>query len=305
VRTCVVIPSFNRTQVLHETVLSLRKQTLAPSVAILSVCDPASVLPETARLPLVRVVHGAQGLTTQRNNGARAVPAGTKYVLFLDDDTELAPNYLESMEGLLDRRPEIMVASGVSAADGLRLGRALAREEAESAAREHGCASGTEPAEGAYGCNMFVRRSILEQVQFDEGLPLEGWLEDYDFSVRCKRHGLVVWNLGTRVAHLGIQRMTRERGFPVGYSQIANAYYLWRKGVIPTFRKLLAGFWFPALRVSVQGTIHGRPPWNVTFDYPGRLRGNILALADAARLRLQPSRVLELRAHGDGASNGL
>jgi len=258
-------------------------------------CDPASVLPETVRLPLVRVVLGTQGLTAQRNNGARIVPAGTEYVLFLDDDTELAPNYLENMEGLLDQRPEIMVASGVSAADGLRIGRALQREEAEAAAREHRCGSGTEPAEGAYGCNMFVRHSILQRVEFDEGLPKEGWLEDFDFSVRCKRHGEVVWNLGTCVAHLGVQRMTRERGCPVGYSQIANPYYLWRKNVIPSFRKLLASFWLPALRVSLQGTFHGRPPWNVIFDYPGRLRGNLLALADAARLRLEPSGIFGLR----------
>ncbi len=300
----MVISSFDRAEVLHETVLSLGKQTLSPAEIILSLCDSDSVLPETASLPLVRLAHGAQGLTAQRNTGGRLVSPGTKYVLFLDDDTELAPNYLENMEGLLDRRPEVMVASGVSAADGLRIGRALAREEAQVEARAHRCASGTEPAEGAYGCNMFVRRSILDLVKFDEGLPLEGWLEDFDFSVRCRRYGLVVWNRETCVAHLGVQRMRRERGFPVGYSQIANSYYLWRKDVIPSFRKLLADFWLPALRVSLQGTIRGRPPWNVTFDYPGRLRGNLLALADAARLRLAPSRILELRVHVRGASDG-
>jgi glycosyltransferase involved in cell wall biosynthesis len=295
VKTCVVISSLNRARILHETVLSLQKQTVRPAGIILSLCDPASVLPETARPPLVRVVMGAQGLTAQRNNGARVTPAGTEYVLFLDDDTELARNYLESMEELLDRRRDIVVASGVSAADGLRIARPLEREEAEAATREHRCGNGTEPAEGAYGCNMFVRLSILQQVEFDEGLPKEGWLEDFDFSVRCKRHGLVVWNLETCVAHLGVQRMARERGCPVGYSQIANSYYLWRKDVIPSFRKLLASFWLPALRVSVQGAFYGRPPWNVIFDYPGRLRGNLLALADAARFRLTPSGILRLR----------
>jgi GT2 family glycosyltransferase len=302
VKTCVVISSWNRPQVLHETVLSLQKQTLAPHAVVLSLCDGASLLPETEKLPLVRVVQGSQGLTRQRNQGARVAPLGTEYLLFLDDDTELAPNYLESMERLLDQRSEIAVASGVCAADGLRLARALTRSEAATAATEHRCENQIETAEGAYGCNMFVRRSILDIVLFDEGLPLEGWLEDYDFSVRCRKYGLVVWNHGTCVAHLGIQRMVRERGLPVGYSQIANSYYLWRKQTIPSFRILLAKFWLPALRVSLQGTLLGRAPWNVIFDYKGRLRGNAFALADAVRLRLAPDRILGLIEHPSGPS---
>jgi glycosyltransferase involved in cell wall biosynthesis len=297
VKTCVVISSLNRPQVLHETVLSLQKQTIAPNAVVLSLCDTASLATETEKLPLVLVVRGSRGLTKQRNTGARVAPLGTEYLLFLDDDTELAPNYLESMERLLDQRSEIAVASGVCAADGLRLARALTRAEATTAATEHHCKDETEAAEGAYGCNMFVRRSILDSVLFDEGLPLEGWLEDYDFSVRCRKYGLVVWNYGTCAAHLGLQRMVRERGLPVGYSQIANPYYLWRKETIPSFRILLGKFWLPALRVSLQGTLHGRAPWNVIFDYKGRLHGNALALADAARLRLAPNRILGLIEH--------
>lgn len=301
-KTCVVISSLNRPQVLHEAVLSLQKQTIAPNAVVLSLCDAASLMPETEKLPGVRVVLGPRGLTKQRNRGARVAPVGTAYILFLDDDTELAPNYLESMQRLLDQRDEIAVASGVCAADGLRLARALTRSEAATAAAEYRCEDETETAEGAYGCNMFVRRSILDNVPFDEGLPLEGWLEDYDFSVRCRKYGLVVWNHGTCVAHLGIQRMVRERGLPVGYSQIANSYYLWRKEVIPSFRMLLVKFWLPALRVSLQGTLHGRAPWNSIFDYKGRLRGNALALADAIRLRLTPDRILGLIERQPGTS---
>ena len=99
-KTCVVISSLNRSQVLHETVLSLQKQTIAPNAIVLSLCDTASLLPETEKLPLVRVVQGSQGLTKQRNRGReiRRLLEMTEYVLFLDDDTELAPNYLESMQ---------------------------------------------------------------------------------------------------------------------------------------------------------------------------------------------------------------
>jgi GT2 family glycosyltransferase len=298
--TAIVVSSVNRPGVLHETISAIARQTISPNAIILSLCDAHSVLDETARLPLVHVVQGTRGLTKQRNAGFRALPPATKYVLFLDDDVELAPNYLASMESLFDQHADIVLASGgVCAADGPRLGRAVTREEAIAGVLQHRCEDKAVPSEGAYGCNMFVRRSVLESEGFDERLPLEGWLEDYDFSVRCARRGRVVWNLATCVAHLGVQRGQRERGFPVGYAQIANSHYLWRKGVIPSLRNLLRTFWLPAMRVSLQGTVHGKPPWNKIFDYKGRLRGNTCALLDAARFRLRPERILDFSQQRD------
>jgi GT2 family glycosyltransferase len=292
-KTAIIVSSVNRPQILHETVLAINRQTTTPAAIVLSLCDSVSVLRATVQLPKVRVVAGPKGLTKQRNGGLRAVPPEADYALFLDDDIELAPNYLQSMESLLESRPDVVVASGVCAADGLRMGRALTREEAFDKVLKHPRESKIEAAEGAYGCNMFVRRTVLDVVRFDERLPLDSWLEDYDFSVRCKRHGLVVWNFATSVAHLGAQRTARERGFLVGYSQIANSHYLWRKGVIPSFRKLLGGYWLPALRVSLQGALDGKPPWNIVCDYKGRVRGNAQALTDAAMLRLKPERILD------------
>lgn len=292
-KTVLVISSLNRPEILHDTLVALSRQTISPIAIILSLCNTDSVREGTAMLPLVRVVQGPKGLTKQRNNGMAELPPEAEYVLFLDDDIELAPNYLESMERLLDGAHSVVMASGVSAMDGLRLARALTREEAVKAALHYQCGERTEAAEGAYGCNMFVRRSLLETVRFDERLPLDSWLEDYDFSLRARAKGDVVWNFGTCVAHLGAQRLGPERGFLVGYAQIANSFYLWQKGLIPSFAKLLAKFWLPALRASLQGTVHGKPPWNAVFDYKGRMRGNVRALADAGCFRLRPERILD------------
>ena len=292
-RTAIVVSSVYRPQVLHDTIVSLNRQTILPATVIVSLCDDTSLLTETAGLPLVRLVQGPEGLTKQRNASLPALPRTAEYVLFLDDDIELAPNYLESMERLFDRRSDIAVASGAFAMDGLRLGRSLTREEAAEAVLKYRSESKTEPAQGVSGCNMFVKRSILERVRFDERLPLGGWLEDYDFCVRCKEHGLTAWNFETCVAHLGAQRASSERGDLVGYSQIANSYYLWQKGTIPSFSKLLGTFWLPALRVSIQGAVHGKPPWNAMFDYKGRALGNARALVDAMLFRLKPERILD------------
>lgn len=288
-KTAVVISSVGRPEILHETVVSLGKQTYLPIMIVLSLCDTASLSNETAQLSLIRIVLGAQGLTKQRNTGLTVVPRDADCVLFLDDDIELSRNYIESMQQLFYRSPDVVMASGITAADGLRIGRTLTREEASAAVLKTRCESRTEAAEGACGCNMFVRHSLLRKVQFDERLPLDSWLEDYDFSVRSRAYGQVVWNYETCVAHIGA-RVYRERGFLVGYTQLANSHYLWRKGTIPSLGRLLGTFWLPALRVSLQGAVHGKPPW---LDYKGRVRGNARALADAAMFRLKPERVLD------------
>ena len=292
-KTAVVISSVGRPKILHETVVSLGKQTNLPITIVLSICDSASVSSETAELPLIRIVRGAKGLTKQRNLGLSVVPAEAEYVLFLDDDIELSPNYIESMQRLFHRSPDVVMASGIFAADGLLIGRTLTREEASAAVLKLRCEVKTEAAEGASGCNMFVRRSLLARVQFDERLPLNSWLEDYDFSVRSKPYGQVVWNHETCIAHIGARRVCRECGFLVGYTQLANPHYLWRKGTIPSFGKLLMRFWLPALRVSFQGAVHGKPPWNTLLDYKGRVRGNARALADAVMFKLEPERILD------------
>jgi GT2 family glycosyltransferase len=227
----------------------------------------------------------------------RALPASAKYVLLLDDDVELAPNYIKSMEQLFDQRNDVVIASGMYAIDGILVRRSLTREEAVEAIRKHHAEDKTQASEAAPGCNIFVRRDTLECEGFDERLPLSSWLEDYDFSVRCARHGVIVWNLGTCIAHLAVRRAARERGFLVGYSHIANSYYLWQKGTISTFRKLVFAFWLPALRITLHGilhqAIHSNSPSNLIFDYPGRAFGNIRALLDAVLLRLRPERLLD------------
>lgn len=296
-KTAVIICSVNRPQVLHDTVVSLGKQTVPPIAVILSLNDTSGALPQTVDIPSVRVVFGPLGLTKQRNTALNALPSSAEYVLFMDDDAELAANYLASMEYLFHQRNEVVVASGILAIDGLGLGRPLTRQEAVMAVEKHPAKERTESCESAPGCNIFVRRATAEKERFDERLPLSGWLEDYDFSVRCRRHGAIVWNQGTCMAHLGVRRRTRERGFLVGYAQIANSYYLWQKGTIPSYRKLVVEFWLPGLRTGLHGllgrAIHRNSPRNLVMDHPGRIFGNVWALLDAALLRLRPERLCD------------
>ena len=73
-----------------------------------------------------------QGLTIQRNAAARLVQ--TPYTLFLDDDVDIAPNFIESMERLLDTVSDAIAATAFVVADGAQGDEGLDRKSARSAA---------------------------------------------------------------------------------------------------------------------------------------------------------------------------
>ena len=119
------------------------------------------------------VVSSRQALSVQRNAAVRSVR--TPYTLFLDDDVEIAPNFIESMEGLLDEVEDAVAATGFVVVDGAQgdtgLDRELARSRAVNYVREHD----NYDCEEGYGCNLFVRTRMFDKVLFDEKLPLYGW----------------------------------------------------------------------------------------------------------------------------------
>ena len=57
-----------------------------------------------------------------RNGMRRLEWLQTPYTLFLDDDVELAANFIESMERLLDHATDAVAATGFLVIDGARRG---------------------------------------------------------------------------------------------------------------------------------------------------------------------------------------
>src|SRR3546814_15339565 len=106
---------------------------------------------------------------------------------------------------------------------------------------------------------------------FDENLPFYGWLEDVDFSRRLASQGRIVrWNL-CRGVHMGVKR-GRSPGKRLGYSQIANPVYMWRKGTLTASRACAQ----MGRNIAANFVKNIMPePW---VDRGGRPRGNPLAL---------------------------
>jgi len=162
------------------------------------------------------------------------------------------------------------------------LRRYLVQESASSLMR-------TEKVFNGYGCNMGLRLAPMREhgIRFDERLPLYGWYEDLDATRALGRHGSILKLNGARGVHLGV-KAGRLPGVRLGYSQVANSVYLARKGTYPWSHALPS-----LLRHTAKNLVMSAmpEPW---VDRWGRFRGNLLALSDWLRGRLDPRRILDL-----------
>jgi GT2 family glycosyltransferase len=235
-------------------------------------------------------VYGPRGLCAQRNVALAATRADCDIIVFFDDDFIPSRWFLANLETFLQAHPEVVAATGELVCDGINLGgcpieeaRALVNRADASAKADYNFWEITH----LYGCNMAARLPIAAQVGFDERLPLYAWQEDRDFSRRLKAHGRVVRTKALSGAHLGVT-LSRTPGQRLGYSQVANPVYLLRKGTMkPIETAMLVG---RNITANIVKTLHPEP-W---VDRPGRLLGNLKAIADVARGRITPERILQL-----------
>jgi GT2 family glycosyltransferase len=288
----VGIATLGRPRILNSTIALLARQTRLPNrLVICSVSsddiDDASI--EQFSLSTT-VVNGTIGSSAQRNIILLAA-ADADVVVFFDDDFFAEADYVANLERIFIAHPDVVAATGSLFADGAQ-GPGLSVERGlEIMEIESGNISEAEFVDcyGTYGCNMAFRTEPVRQnnILFDENLPLYGWQEDIDFSVRLAPYGRIVKAKNLRGVHLGI-KVGRTSGLRFGYSQIANPIYLIRKGTM-SWKHALRLMWRNIAANLVRSL---RPePW---IDRKGRLKGNLLALMDMAKGRISPSRILQL-----------
>jgi len=288
-KIAVVVASKGRPREVTHLLQALAGQTLAPAQIIVSGVTEADTEGVDA-FPEVAVVHGSAGLCAQRNRGIDALHPDMDICAMLDDDYLPDPFALEGMSNLFAQNPDVVGANGRLLADGINSA-GISYEAALAMLRDGQTGVVARPAilgaaHSLYGCNMVYRCSAIAELRFDEVLPLYGWQEDIDFSVRIAPRGRLVRSDAFQGVHRGV-KSARLSGVRLGYSQIANPLYLVRKGTMP------AGF---AAQIMIQNVLANAvrslapEPW---VDRLGRARGNWLAVRDALRDRADPRRVLE------------
>jgi GT2 family glycosyltransferase len=291
----VAIVSKGRPQILAETVESISRQTLEPQQIVI-VVPSAADLPENTWGDDVQTLFGTLGLTIQRNRAIAAVPLTVDYIAFFDDDFELSPDYLECAIAFMEANAGIVGFSGRLLANG-----GVNREQARKLIadfkpqRHH---RGMFFSEGKdhilHGCNMVIRRAVLEYEIFDEDLPLYSYAEDYDLSMRLMRYGLI----GKFEGCIGVHLETpsgRVHEKQRGYSLVANNFHFLKKRTVHLPLPLA---WIRFWAICV-----GKPLLNCFWkilkrdkskDWTGQSKGILLAVSDIFLGRCQPDRVKEI-----------
>jgi len=285
----VIIASFRRPQVLAETLESLSRQTLPGFQLILSLTSTDDCSESTPLREARQVCLGSPGLPAQRNRGIGLLHPAIRYVAFIDDDVEIAPDYLDAMRRVFQQNQKLLAFSGyvVESHAGER---AAART---ALAQPFAAPDAILPVEvtarsGLYGCSMNVRREILEHEKFDERLRRYGWLEDADFGVRVRAHGKVGGSPACRLYHLRAPQ-GRVSGKAFGFAQMMNPFYLAGKGTLP-WREAWISHAAKVAASNLRGTVFG----GGKIDYRGRLAGNFLALRKLAAGRFVPEEIENL-----------
>jgi GT2 family glycosyltransferase len=289
-QTAVIIATRGRPELVKELVQSLTAQTHPPDAIILAATreeDIAGLDKSQARLT---VSLGPAGLTLQRNDGLAVAGSRFSYIIFFDDDFIPSRYWIETMKALYRKYPDLISVTGTVLADGIKTA-GIPLEEAKRIVREKDAIA---PASdrlydgfGPYGCNMSFRYSAINGVTFDERLPLYSWLEDCDFGGQIKHRGRLARAEGLWGVHLG-HKAQRGRGVTLGYSQMTNAIYLARKGTLPLL--FLANIAVRNFLINAFRAVRPEP----FIDRRGRLRGNLIALADILRGRVTPERAARL-----------
>lgn len=293
-RIGVGIATAGRPELLEQTFEEIRRQTRRPDRLIVCPATPQDCR-RTASDDEVEIVYCDRGPSSSaQRNEILTVAHDLDVMVFFDDDFFPEPGFLAELESVMEKFPEIVVATGAVLADGI-LGPGFTPDQARK------IIAGAPPLNtsydsclrdtySGYGCNMAVRLAPLRQndLSFDEELPFYAWLEDVDFSRQLARYGRIAKCMRLRGVHLG-SKNGRSRGRRLGYSQVANPWYLARKGTLHPRRAALQIM--RNLLANLVRTFHPEP-W---VDRRGRLAGNILAIRHLFNGKLHPGHVRTLK----------
>jgi GT2 family glycosyltransferase len=291
--TAVIVSTRGRPEIVASLVQQLREQTRPPAHIFVIATKPEDVARLDQRRSDLTVRIGRPGSTFQRNDGLALAGARFSYIVFFDDDFVPSRFWLERMAAVFGSRPDVAGLTGAVLADGTRtagigLDDALSMVCNRDASASLGGVLHEHFAYGSnVGCNMAYRYAAIQDITFDERLPLYAWHEDSDFRGQVEQRGLFVRADDLWGVHLG-HKQGRGSGLTLGYSQVANAVYLAKKGTVPA--RFLAATTGKNVIINALRSFRPEP----YVDRRGRLLGNMLALADVMRGRLAPERILEL-----------
>jgi glycosyltransferase involved in cell wall biosynthesis len=182
IRVAVLIATKDRPQAAAQLIRLLEKQSLAPSIVVVSATAASDIeaLPPIALN--VEYIFGPPGLTAQRNRALERVRTCADVAIFFDDDFAPAGNWIEQCAQIFVSESCIVGADGIVIRDGAKTPPISWEEARQAIAAQRPSSPLLSDIADLYGCNMAFRMSAIDGMRFDERLILYGWLEDKEFS---------------------------------------------------------------------------------------------------------------------------
>jgi glycosyltransferase involved in cell wall biosynthesis len=193
-RISVSIPTYNQGQYVEKAILSVYNQTVTPDEIIVSndcsTDNTMEVLEQLrSRIPVLRVINQPVNLGINKNVDACLKAASGEFILRLDSDDFLEPEYIGVMLGLMEEYPEAGYGhANVTEVDqydnklkNRTLYRNIAFQKADDALK-----AAVKGYRVAANIVMF-RRKALEQVNFMAGRPNFG--EDFHLAANLAAEG--------------------------------------------------------------------------------------------------------------------
>jgi glycosyltransferase involved in cell wall biosynthesis len=284
----VLIATKGRPQALNRLLRWLENQTLAPSVVIVSATESGDIAGPIATSLPVQYIYGSAGTCSQRNRALERLRNRADVAIFFDDDFWPAVTWLERCASAFASDSNIVGMSGVVLRDGAQA-EEISWDEAKRLIANPGdvIIPSISESTGLYGCNMAFRVSAIRHHRFDERLVLYGWLEDKDFSRLVGKRGRLVDCSTLLGVHLGL-KSGRVSGRKFGYSQVVNAWYLYKKGILS-----MSEAWSNICKALLMNGAKSFGP-EKHIDRLGRLVGNLIGLGSVVLGRGRPEKAAEL-----------
>jgi GT2 family glycosyltransferase len=259
-RVSIVTINFNQLQHTLALLKSLRQVTY-PNVEVIVVdnCSRENPAPQIEKeFPEVKVIVSFTNLGFAGGNNLGVNASSGKYILFLNNDTEVDPGFLEPMVGLFESNPLAGAASSkiiyynsdniIQYAGSTCLnpytGRNTRIGYMEKDKGQHDVLRETDL---AHGCAMMVPRKVIDQVGMMPELFFL-YYEEIDWCESIKRAGYKIYCVpGSKVFH--------KESMSVGKKSTLKTYYMTRNRLLfmrrnsTGTRKLLAMLFFVCFSV--------------------------------------------------------
>jgi GT2 family glycosyltransferase len=289
-RIAVAIATAGRPQIVVHALKHIAAQSRPADCIVVIGSEQADLPASLGEDPTIISLIGTRGLTYQRNAGLDLLENEADVIIFFDDDFLPGPYWLADAERMLLANPDVKAFTGHVVADGIH-GPGFSLSEAEawltSDAPSASDLNAMDENYPSYGCNMGFRTSAMAGLRFDERLKLYAWQEDVDFSCAIAKGGRRVRCHALRGVHMGV-KLGRTSGRKLGYAQIVNPLYLMRKGTMTAKHAL------PLMARNILANIAKSLRPEPYVDRRGRLVGNLRALLDVCKGRIEPERAAKV-----------